>query len=105
MGWNGMGRGDYERTDERGDRFRTGLTQGCELWYLTSLTLTPASSHTSRLTDSSMLSPGSTNPARQLKKPFGHAFWRPRRSLSLLAFCTAMITTGSVRAMMDKEGD
>jgi hypothetical protein len=40
------------------------LTQGCVEWYLTFQTLTPASSHISRCTASSNVSPGSINPAR-----------------------------------------
>src|SRR3954454_10405813 len=72
-----------------------GNGQGCEAKYLTSPQTIPASSSVSRLAASSMLSPGSTKPARHdhmlaTKRPA-----RPSRQLS--PSTASMITTGSVR--------
>ena len=53
------------------------------------------SSPTSRLTVSSRLSPGSTNPASTECMPGGHCFCRPRR---IRPSCSMrMMTAGSVR--------
>ncbi len=54
-----------------------------------------ASSAISRAQASSMLSPGSMNPARAEKRPGGHEAWRPSRQRS--PWVGSMITTGSVR--------
>ncbi len=64
--------------------------------YSTSPTLTPASSQTSRTTDCSMDSPGSTNPASVEKRPSGQCTWRPSSARSCSSV-TSMITAGSVR--------
>ena len=56
---------------------------------------TPASSKISRAAACSIVSPGSTKPARHDQKPGRHAAWRPSRHLSP---CVAsMIATGSTR--------
>lgn len=64
--------------------------------YRTSPTVTPASSCTSRATACSMDSPGSTNPARVEKRPFGQWTCRPSSARSCSSV-TSMITAGSVR--------
>ena len=73
-----------------------GKGQGWLPRYVTSLTVMPTSSSTSRATADSNDSPGSTKPASTEKRRSGHAGARPmsRRSSSSM---TAMITAGSVR--------
>ncbi len=73
-----------------------GNGQGWLATYSTSPTTTPASSKTSRTTECSMDSPGSTNPARVEKRPSGQWTWRPRSARSSSSV-TSMITAGSVR--------
>ena len=60
-----------------------------------SSTSMPDSSKTSRVTQPSRLSPGSTNPASTECMPFGHCGWRPNRARS--PSCTSTIAAGSVR--------
>lgn len=51
----------------------------------------------SRATASSIVSPGSTKPARQEYIPGTKRYWRPRRHRSRATSMASMITTGSVR--------
>ncbi len=73
-----------------------GKGHGWLATYSTSPTRTPASSHTSRMTDCSIDSPGSTNPASVEKRPSGQCTWRPSSARSCSSV-TSMITAGSVR--------
>ncbi len=73
-----------------------GKGQGWLATYSTGPTVTPTSSWTSRRTDCSMDSPGSTKPASVEKRPSGQWTWRPS-SMRSSSSVTAMITAGSVR--------
>src|SRR6476619_8331631 len=72
-----------------------GNGQGCDCKYLTFPQTIPASSRTSRRTASSIVSPGSTKPARHDQEFDTNRPERPRMQRS--AAVASMITTGSVR--------
>lgn len=73
-----------------------GKGQGWLAMYSTSPTETPASSQTSRRTDCSIDSPGSTKPASVEKRPSGQCTCLPSSARSSSSV-TSMITAGSVR--------
>ena len=72
-----------------------GNGHGCEATYSTDTTSTPVSSRASRITASSGVSPGSTNPAKADHRFSG----APRRRLSRQRSpdCTSIVIAGSVR--------
>lgn len=80
-----------------------GIGQGWQETYWTGPTFTPLSSSTSLLTASSIVSPGSMNPARQENMPTGKIFFLPNKHWFPSGWITSMMTTGSENTHTDKQ--